>query len=120
MRVAPFLPTVSLVAVCLLAGCGRPQKVEMNYPVSGTVRVDGKPLENGMVSFLPADGKGGGTTAMVQNGAFECGVAPGEKNVGIHDVKNQRSYDNPSKPLTAEVKPDAENRFEFDVKSGGK
>jgi hypothetical protein len=117
MRITCSLPGATLAAVCLLAGCGRAEKVETNYSVSGTVRVDGMPLENGMVSFLPADGKGGGTTAIVQNGDFECGVAPGEKIVGIHDVQKQRSYENPQSPLTAVVKPNAKNHFDFDIPS---
>lgn len=117
MRINRSLPGATLVAVCLLAGCGRAEKVEMNYPVTGTVRVDGEPLRNGMVSFLPADGKGGGTTAIVQNGDFECGVAPGEKIVGIHDVQKQRSYENPQSPLTAVVKPNSSNHFDFDIPS---
>lgn len=117
MRITCSLPGATLAAVCLLAGCGRAEKVETNYSVSGTVRVDGMPLENGMVSFLPADGKGGGTTAIVQNGDFECGVAPGEKIVGIHDVQKQRSYENPQSPLTAIVKPNSKNHFDFDISS---
>ena len=119
MRVSPL--RLGIVAACfLLAGCGRPQSVEKNYAVKGTVRVDGTALQDGMVTFLPADGKGGGTTAIVANGAFECGVAPGEKIVVVSDVKKQRTYDDPKKPVTAVVQPNAENEFEFEISSRGK
>src|SRR4051794_30930832 len=47
--------TGSLFALCfLLAGCNRETRTGF---VSGTVRVDGKPITQGTIMFAPADGK---------------------------------------------------------------
>ncbi|MFM7291992.1 MAG: hypothetical protein ACKOEX_14530 [Planctomycetia bacterium] len=107
--------------LCMTSGCTGPaQKVEKVYNVTGTVQIDGRPLVNGMVSFMPADGRGGSSATIVTDGAFQCAVAAGAKAVRIEDMQKGRSYGNEASPLTADVKPNAENRFEFNVKSGGK
>lgn len=105
--------------LCVTSGCNGPsQKVEKVYNVKGTVQIDGRPLVDGMVSFKPADARGGSTATIVTDGAFQCAVAAGAKAVTIEDMQNRRSYGNEASPLTADVKPNAENRFEFNVKSG--
>ena len=43
----------ALGLVLLISGCGKP-----NYPISGTITLDGRPLPNATVSFLPESGKG--------------------------------------------------------------
>ena len=56
--------------------------------VSGSVRVDGQPLESGSISFLPAAGTQGPTAgAEIKQGTYsvaaESGLAPGKYSVQI-------------------------------------
>ena len=44
----------ALLAMVVLAGCGRGR--ERTYPVSGTVRIDGRPLAGCMIMFRPEQG----------------------------------------------------------------
>src|SRR5687767_10684703 len=46
---------VVLASLCLAAGCNRGYSGDRRYPLSGTVRVDGQPLDVGVISFIPAD-----------------------------------------------------------------
>lgn len=101
-----------------MASCGgRGQKVEMVYPVSGMVRVGGQPLVDGMVSFTPASGGGGNSVVIVQSGTFACSVAAGMKLVRIDDMLTGKSYGGADNSLTAQVEPNADNHFEFNVMS---
>ena len=45
----------AVLALCLLAGCNRGYSGDRRYPLSGTVLVDGQPLDVGAISFLPMD-----------------------------------------------------------------
>ena len=85
--------------------------------MAGTIRIDGRPLENGMLSFRPADGRGGSTATIVKDGTFQSSAAAGTKVVAVDDMQKGRSYGGEASPLTAEVKPGAENRFDFDISS---
>lgn len=51
-----FVPVAAVVASMAFAGCG--EKGPVLYPVSGTVTVDGQPLDKGGVSFQPDESKG--------------------------------------------------------------
>ena len=106
-----------VACVIALVGCGQSEKVEKVYPVAGTIRIDGRPLENGMLSFRPADGRGGSTATIVKDGTFQSSAAAGTKVVAVDDMQKGRSYGGEASPLTAEVKPGAENRFDFDISS---
>lgn len=63
----------ALVVVSQLAGCGTSDAKKLQRAgVAGTVTLDGAPLQNGIVRFIPTDGtKGPQTTAVVTNGSFE-------------------------------------------------
>ncbi len=113
------------VAACLAAGCGGGL-----VSVTGTVTLDGKPVDEGSVSFQPADGNGPSGGAPVKDGRFEVtpGLKPGEYKVSVRaGLKTGRkipagpphpagslvdeviSYPPPGKPVeptTVEVKPD--------------
>ena len=110
---------IAIAAVIFgITGCnGRVQKGEKVYGVSGTIRIDGEPLRDGMMGFAPADGRGGSSSAIVKDGTFQCAVAAGEKVVSVYDMQKKRSYDNPSSPLTAVITPNASNRLDFDIPS---
>jgi len=76
---------VGLALVCaLIVGCV--QSVDGRYPVSGTVKFDGKPMEFGQISFQPVE-QGGASSAAAQiaDGKFmipaKKGLVPGEYTV---------------------------------------
>src|SRR5438132_8085137 len=63
-------------------GCG-----DGKVRVHGTVTFDGKPVNRGVISFDPADGKGSNTGGEIANGRFDLSgkalAAPGKKIVRI-------------------------------------
>ena len=123
----------------LLAGCG-PANELGRLPVSGTVRLDGQPLDAGSISFEPTEKAGTSAGSAIEAGAFEIaterGLPPGTYVVRIYapageaaptempgdsTVQKERippAWNTDSKE-TVEVKPDTENVFTFDVKTGG-
>jgi hypothetical protein len=74
-----FLPAVvPLLAAALLTGCGSP------CAVSGDVTYEGQPVEQGQITFYPADGKGPPAGAPISRGRYEVsGLVPGPKLVEI-------------------------------------
>jgi hypothetical protein len=73
-----------LALLACLAGCGRGGGMAA---ISGTVSYDGKPLEKGLISFVPIDGKGPTAAAPVTDGKYSVKVAPGKKLVKIEGYK---------------------------------
>ncbi len=79
-----------LVSLCALAGCGGSSDPNLVH-VSGTVTVDGKPLQLGMIVFEPDPAKGNRGQqghADIKDGKFDTrqsgkGVAPGAQMVRI-------------------------------------
>jgi hypothetical protein len=60
-------------------GCG-----STTCNVSGEATYDGRPIENGMITLLPADGKGQPVSAPITAGRYSvAGVSPGQKIVQI-------------------------------------
>src|SRR5262245_8449621 len=88
-RVAPGLASSLLTAVCglLVLGCGGDGRVV----VKGTVRVNGKPAEEGTINFAPLDGRGPSTGGKIENGTYvlegKSAVLPGKKRVSIAPVQ---------------------------------
>ena len=76
---------VSPILGLLLVGCGDGRVV-----VKGTVRVDGKPAEQGAINFAPLDGQGPSTGGMIDKGMYvlegKTAVLPGKKRVSITPV----------------------------------
>ncbi|GAA4428991.1 hypothetical protein [Bremerella cremea] len=137
LRLSAFgaaVTTLSLLA--LLTGCGPDDGL---LHVSGTVTLDGQPIENGSISFMPVNGgsMGGG---LIENGQIDARSAPGEMAVQIHahktvQVKNP-SQEQIERGLTEEtvsilpapynqqsklrIKVDSSNHhFDFDLKKDG-
>jgi len=79
----------SLIAVLLLsAGCSKNLA-----EVSGTVTLDGQPVEEGSINFIPIEGNtGAGAGAIITKGRYhiasEKGVSPGKNRVEIRAFKN--------------------------------
>jgi hypothetical protein len=72
------------VLMASLVGCGRGDGL---MAISGTVSYDGKPLEKGVISFVPADGKGPTAASPISDGKYSVKVAAGKKMVKIESYK---------------------------------
>jgi hypothetical protein len=117
------------LAVFLFAAAGCSQGPEY-YPVSGTVTLDGKPLEHGGILFVDISGRYGPDPGRIEDGHFHFKAKAGKKRVEISASKIfvggakgaggepvpeeflSQEYNTQSK-LTGEVKPEGPNEFEF-------
>jgi hypothetical protein len=116
---AALLAGASLLTV---SGCSDPN----HGIVSGSVRVDGKPVD-GSISFFPVDGKSSTTGAKIVEGEYTCKVPVGENKVEIRvskkvgETKLYNTPDSPVQPILAEVLPPKYNdqsELRVDVQSG--
>jgi hypothetical protein len=131
------LPLVILALACLWsAGCSGGLA-----EVSGTVHLDGRPIEEGAINFIPIEGtQGPASGAAIRDGKYHIprskGVAPGKHRVELRAFRNTgRKVQDPTGPpgarmdervpafgpeynddskLTREVKPGS-NTFDFDI-----
>lgn len=120
-----------LLAVVALTACSGGESLPELATVTGTVSLDGNPLPAANVLFQPQQGK----TAFAmtdENGKFELmynqdvtGATPGNYTVKISKEKNPEEPGNELLPakyneqttLSADVKADQENDFQFDLKT---
>ena len=86
------------LTVLLAVGCSG----SSSSSVEGTVTVDGQPLKDGAVSFIPIDPKAGGTSgAVVKDGKFTAEVPLGDMRVEFSAPKvvgKKKMYDTPESP----------------------
>lgn len=117
---------LGLVAAALLAGCGPGGPAPAT--VSGEVKVNGAPVEKGVISYVPADGTGVPATGDIKNGRYEVATTAGKKRVQISVpvVKDKRKEstapDAAWVEITAESIPDkynAKTELAFDAAPGG-
>jgi len=106
------------------AGCG---SGPASASVSGEVKVDGVPVEKGIISFAPIDGIGAPATAEIKNGRYEVRTTAGNKQVQISvpvvtgKQKESNAPDAKWVEVTAESLPakyHSRSELTFDVKSG--
>jgi hypothetical protein len=130
-----------LLCIGLLVGLsGCPGGEARRFAVSGTVKWQGKALDQGTITFLPEDpslGSGGG--AMIQDGHYSIpakpGLLPGRYKVALSSADPKKALDpnaDPGAPgpvykdrvqpkynsqttLTAEITADGKNNFDFEV-----
>jgi len=129
-----------VLGLALLGGCGGGSG-PVRHEVTGTVLYDGKPLDNGVISFEPADGQGSQDGATVTDGEYRIprdkGLFPGRYKVRIlggdgssgagqatpeagnpgHVRGRERippEY-NEKSDVVREVKEGASNRFDFSI-----
>jgi hypothetical protein len=70
---------VMFIALLFLTGCGS------KASVSGRVTLGGQPVENGFVTFFPADDKGQSVGAQIINGDYSIDdITPGKKRVSVN------------------------------------
>ena len=95
-----FLVCVTAISA---AGCGGGSP---KGTVTGMVKVDGVPLKEGTIRFVPADGLSQTADANIVNGQFKAEVPPGEKRVEISAPKvigKHEMYDTPDSPVVDDV-----------------
>jgi hypothetical protein len=116
------------LTVVALPGCGGGLS-----EVSGTVKMDGKPLPEGEIIFEAADGKATPAGGPIKDGRYTVQVAPGAKKVKItasrptakpDPVMKEAARESMIRPefnerttLKADVKPGKQDGVDFDVKS---
>ena len=68
--------SIGLVLVCVLCGCwsGNPRG---RVAVSGKVTLDGQPLDQGNIVFVPQGDDAVGSGAVIANGEYQIGVLKG-------------------------------------------
>ncbi|MDO4557932.1 MAG: hypothetical protein Q4C47_03095 [Planctomycetia bacterium] len=74
--------TLSIVTLSIvtLTGCGPD---DGKFPVSGTVRYEGQPVADGIITFVPSDGSAPESIA-IQGGIYEIRVPAGESLIRIY------------------------------------
>jgi len=74
--------------------------------VTAVVTVDGQPLKEGSISFVPVDGKSSTAGGSITDGKFTGKVPLGEMKVQIRAKKvigKKKMYDTPDSPVVEEV-----------------
>lgn len=79
---------VFVLGLVVVTGCGGSSEAN----VSGEVKVDGQPLQDGLIRFEPADGKPGGTDAPIKAGKYTAKVPVGEMKVIVRGNKVVGKY----------------------------
>ena len=87
----------ALVGLLLIVGCSSNGLIE----ISGQIRYDGQSVQQGLIAFIPADGRGPSAEAVVQEGRYRVDVAPGSKKVVIegHEKVGEKHVGGPETPL---------------------
>jgi hypothetical protein len=137
-----IISVLGAVAAAPIAGCGGGDELP-RQEVSGSVQFEGKPLKSGMIQFQPdsADATTAGGASVVDGRylvARSEGLVPGKYKVMITSTSPSPeparsampgdpfpparepipSKYNSNTGLSAEVKKDGPNTFDFDLKSG--
>lgn len=121
---------MALGAALVLSGCNEPKV----HTVTGTVTFDGQPVPDGDIIFLPADSGAAPEPAKIVSGQYTLRARSGVKKVSISASKifpgGARGGANEPVPeeyiperynsrteLTADVKSDGANAFDFRLTS---
>ncbi len=80
-----FAFLLGVIVAGTLSGCAEPQ---LRQEVSGEVRLNGRPVEDGIINFAPVDGQATGDGAQIVNGKYRIpedkGLLPGKYKVTIY------------------------------------
>jgi hypothetical protein len=117
-----WLWCVVVAGSALITGCG-----PATGTVSGSVTIDGQPLDKGVISYVPADNQGVPVTANVVGGQYELTALAGKKFVQISApivVGQRKEYEGEGAPLveiTDERLPskyNSQTELTFEIQSG--
>src|SRR5262249_7497893 len=122
---------LALGACLATPGCG--DAGPKTYPVSGTVSLDGRPLQEGDIYFSPLDPNVSADADKIKDGQFAFRTKAGKKRVEVRASRvipgKQTPMGGPVRveflpprynsqsTLTAEVLANGENRFAFSLES---
>src|SRR5437763_12670766 len=101
-----LLLNVGIAAAGLLGLAGGCSSEPAKASVTGEVTLDGQPLKQGLIRFVPADGKGPTADAPVADGRFSAQVPAGEKRVEISAPKvvgRTKMFDTPDSKVVEET-----------------
>jgi hypothetical protein len=112
-----------------VVGCTDP--ATRTYPVSGSVTLDGQPIESGSITFESADGGAGVFSEAIRNGQYQLRSTAGMKKVSISAYRprgdqqtatpDRENYIparyNAQTTLTVEIKRDGDNQHDFSLKT---
>ncbi len=73
----------SAILIGAIVGCS----LGSEATVSGEVTLDGVPIQNGTISFIPADGETATAGGRIEDGTYSVVVPPGPKRVEISATK---------------------------------
>ena len=121
-----------IVVLAMFSGCG---SSDGRVAVAGSVTLDGQPLDNGVITFIPQEKKVGSAGAAIESGKYQVpakrGLLPGKYLVAIDASDPAQTAARPDHPtmaipvsriplryngeteLKAEVRADDDNRFDF-------
>jgi hypothetical protein len=97
-----FTVAAGVALLGLASGCGGNPTAK----VSGTVTLDGQPLENGTITFYPTANSGQTAGGGIENGKYTLDASPGEMTVLISANKvtgKHKMYDTPDSPTVDTV-----------------
>jgi len=95
----------AVAALAVHVGCSGGSGLPAAYPVAGLVTVDGEPLNEGTITFEPADGKGGVYGGPIRAGRYDVKVASGPKKVSIIGMKDLGVLGPDGKPAPSQFLP---------------
>lgn len=95
----------ALLAVsAALIGCGG----EEQATVTGSVKLNGEPLKDGTITFVPADGATASAGGVIKDGTYSVEMPAGEKRVQISAMKvvgRRQVYEgDPNSPVVDDVR----------------
>lgn len=108
----------------LAVGCGGGSEIsDGRVPASGTITLDGKPLESGSVGFLGEGGASG--VGIVKNGGFSVsqsanstGIMPGSYKVTVTSWKIEPGFEAPDGSINMEGESAISAKYSSAEKSG--
>jgi hypothetical protein len=128
----PLLFSVAAGGSILAAGCNNAGP--KTYRVTGTVTLDGQPLKEADILFLPLDPALGPDAGQIRDGKFAFQAKAGPKRVAIRASRPSRiptamgettiwknylpSRYNSQTTLQAEVSPQSDNDFTYHLQAG--